>query len=486
MEENKKSIQKQIFTLFFSGAFAQVVNFLIGVFLNRDLPLNDRGSIGQLFLLFSFFSAPIISGVSASILYFLPKYKNQLDRYFIKQSNIILFILGLLLSLIFYLASSQISVLLNNYKLEEYLKIFSLYPLFKLLSSHYVNILVSFSKTRQAAIFSSIESLSYALSIIGARLVSDSIELLVIFIVLHSFIITIFVQHRLFLYTRNPVTRSIQISLLKEQLKYAGILGVTSSIGIWGWELDKLIVSQISSPKEYALYIAGATEVPFVNTLINSTSTVLIPVISYLYTNGKIKELLIEWRNAIKRNAIIVFPIFVFAFIYAENLIVLLYGIKYLGSTAYFKAYLFITPLRIISYGMISQAVGKTGVNLQGTLFFFTFNIILNFMLVPLLGPIGSSIATVISTILMAIFYLSKIKKILVTNLRDLLPFKNLILIMIIAIISIIPTALIFSEPNIWQLILGSLLYFSMYFILILLFKITNIREIRSFFRMDK
>ncbi|MDR7073319.1 polysaccharide biosynthesis C-terminal domain-containing protein [Fictibacillus barbaricus] len=476
-------IKKQIFTLFFAGAIAQLVTFLIGVYLNRTLDLESRGLFGQLFLLFGFFCTPITSGISASILYYIPlNISNRLKSYYIiQQSNFLLLCIGLFLFFIIYFNADYISQFFGDTGLNNQLiRLFSVYPLLKLLSSHYVNILVSFNKSKSAAIFSICESLLYLLFVVGSQIFFNDIKILIIALIIQAFLVAIFVQIKLFTYKSE---KKFNLIMLKKQIKYAGTLAITSSIGYWGWEIDKLFVSKLYSPTDYAIYIAGATEIPFVNTLITSTSTILIPIISVLYREGKFKEISIEWTEAIKNNAIFILPIFLFSFFYAEFIILFLYGKKFLGSILFFRIYMIVTPLRIMTYGTITQAIGRTKINFYVALAFLIINTILNFLLIDSLGPIGCSIATVISTIIMAILYLKFIKKELKIKIVQLIPFKFLLQILLISFVAILPTLAFYhlDFPPI-KLLISFLTFIIMYILLCIKFKIINLKLFLSLF----
>lgn len=481
-----RSIRNQIITLFLSGAILQVVNFLVGIFLNRYLSLEERGIYGQVILIYSLFSSLFISGLSGSVLYFNSKYKKYFTNMIVKQINTILLIIGFLFSTFLFFYSTHISIFFKNGILEPYLKVFALYPFFKLISSHYVNILVSQQKTKNAAVFTLFDSLLYFLFVTIALLISPSAKSLIIAMTFQALLISIYVQYKLIPYLfdkTKKANKKSNIILLKKISSYASILGITSSIGFWGWELDKLIVSRIVEPSQYALYVAGATEVPFVNTLINSTSTVLIPIITVLYARGKISEIIVEWKNALKRNAIFVFPIFAFVFLFGDVVITLLYGAKYVESTIYFRAYLLITPIRIASYGVITQAIGKTKINLKASIFFLITNIIFNLVLIKY-GPLGSSFATVIATILMAVYYIYQIKKILGINLNSILPFKELVLIMALSLICLLPTLIIMQiKFDLIKLCLGLIIYIITYIILGSKLKIIDVSFILNKFK---
>src|SRR3989344_7982481 len=117
-----------------------------------------------------------------------------------------------------------------------------------------------------------------------------------------------------------------------------------------------------------------------------------------VYSEGNLKRFVALWHASIRKLSLVVLPIFIVAMVFSHEIITILYSEKFATSVPYFRIYLLLLLIRVASYGIILQAIGKTKENLKGSIFFFILNGILNPVLVVWLGLIGPAIATVIST----------------------------------------------------------------------------------------
>ena len=89
----------------------------------------------------------------------------------------------------------------------------------------------------------------------------------------------------------------------------------------------------------------------------------------------------------------------------------LLYGASYAESAVMFRIYLFLVPLRVATYGLITQAIGRTRINLTASFVFLGSNAILVLALVGPLGLPGPAVATVAATTGVACYYLVRLRR---------------------------------------------------------------------------
>ncbi len=92
---------------------------------------------------------------------------------------------------------------------------------------------------------------------------------------------------------------------------------------------------------------------------------VLVPAMTRHYAAGDMPGLTALWKRAIRRTSLVLFPTFVFFMLTAEETVRILYGAAYHESAVVFRIYLCLVPLRVATYGIITQAIGKTRVNLS-------------------------------------------------------------------------------------------------------------------------
>ena len=62
---------------------------------------------------------------------------------------------------------------------------------------------------------------------------------------------------------------------MKEIIKYSAPLGIASMMGTIMLQLDKIIVSSMCTPEEFANYVNGAIEIPLIAVITGSISAVI-------------------------------------------------------------------------------------------------------------------------------------------------------------------------------------------------------------------
>src|SRR3990172_5227493 len=98
MKLKKGRLTSKAGILTFGISIAQLVTLLSTIVLARILTKENLGTYKQVFLTYQIIAPIFITGVPASILYFLPRFKKQIDKkLFAARSIALLVILGLFL-----------------------------------------------------------------------------------------------------------------------------------------------------------------------------------------------------------------------------------------------------------------------------------------------------------------------------------------------------------------------------------------------------
>ena len=116
------------------------------------------------------------------------------------------------------------------------------------------------------------------------------------------------------------------------------------------------------------MYAIGAVELPISVLVQQSVNSTLMPALTRHYLAGDVPGMAALWRRAVRRSSLVLLPTFVFFMLTAPAAVRLLYGASYAESAVMFRIYLFLVPLRVATYGLITQAIGRTKINLVGSL----------------------------------------------------------------------------------------------------------------------
>jgi O-antigen/teichoic acid export membrane protein len=164
----------------------------------------------------------------------------------------------------------------------------------------------------------------------------------------------------------------------------------------------------------------------------------------------------------------------------ATQTIVLLFGDSYRESVDVFRIYLLLVPLRVATYGLITQAIGRTQINLSASLVLLVLNAILVLALVGPLGLIGPALGAVLATYGMAVYYLIRLRRILGVPVRALLPWPMLAINLAISAVAGVPAALLVLAglDGVLLLAVASLLFAPCYLALIFIARRLEPQEI--------
>jgi O-antigen/teichoic acid export membrane protein len=221
--------------------------------------------------------------------------------------------------------------------------------------------------------------------------------------------------------------------LFSQQLKFSLPIGIASVVGVITTQLDKIVISAYFSPELFAIFSVGAAELPFIGIITNSINAVLLPAMSGKTDRGEILEM---YRGAVRKNALILLPIFAYCFVFAPYIIHVLYSAKYLASVPYFRIYLLSMPLRIATYGIIFQVFDKTKIIFGLSLLTLALNIVCNLLFIRLFGLVGPAFSAVLAIYFSVFLSLVLFKTQLHISLRKVFPMEALFRILISSLLS--------------------------------------------------
>jgi len=377
------------------------IKSLIGIALARLLTPSELGSYRQLFLIYATFSTLMMMGIPQSLLYFLPKLEtDQEKRRHVGKIINLSFFLSIIFALILIASRGLIADKFNNPQLVKLILIYAVYPVFMFSSSLYSYVMLGQSNAVGAARFTIFSIITDAALILGTAFLTRDLTLIVAAVITAAFLQWLYSRIRLRGYSA-PLR--LYGAFYKQQFTYALPLGLSSIIGMLSIQLDKLVISAFFDPARFAIFSIGAMELPFISILTNSVTSVLLPEISKEKDKARISD---AFRAAVRKNAIFIFPIALLSYLFAPQIITLLYTDVYREAIPFFRIYLLILPLRVATFGVIFLATGKTRMILYNSIFTLICNLVLNLILVKHYGMMGAAVATVLMTCLSTLLYM--------------------------------------------------------------------------------
>jgi O-antigen/teichoic acid export membrane protein len=435
MKNNSLSTNTLIITL--GKSAERIVLLLSTVVLTRYLSQQDYGTYRQVFLIGGTLLLLFSFGIPHSINFFIPQLSKTKQKSFLFQTFLIQLILGLIMFLILLLGSGIIAKIFDNQFLEKPLKLFSLYPLFMILSSSYSNIFIGINRAKLSGLLSPIFGLMKLTAIILCVIFDSSVNMLILINVIFSFfqlVVIISILLKLF----ASVTLKLNFQDIIDQIKFATPIGLSSLLGVIIIKLDQLMVSSFFDVEEYAKFAVGTLEIPFINLLTISAMAVITPYLVKQYKQERIDLFMQKWKNSIMKISYIIFPITVFFMFFSNETIIILYTEKYIDSAQIFQIYLIKSFVKVTFFGHILVALGKSKQIFYYTLVTLIINILLNLFFIKVFGFIGAAIATVISIFIISLLQLISISKVLEIKFVNIWPWSELALILSISFVSTI------------------------------------------------
>lgn len=202
-----------------------------------------------------------------------------------------------------------------------------------------------------------------------------------------------------------PIKRekAIAISPIRKELLFFSLpLFAGTMLGvIMGWA-DTVMLGYFKTPDIVGLYNGALPLARVISLPASSMLFIYLPIASQLYAKGSIEEMRRNYKVLVKWICSAIMPVFLILLLFPETVLNLFFGASYIPAS---------NALRILVAGFfIGSLLGPNGTTLivMGKTRFFMWaslagagiNVILNIVLIPPLGIVGASIASLISHVL--------------------------------------------------------------------------------------
>ncbi len=442
------SLGGQAAVLAVGAMFTQAATLASLVVLTRLVAKPALGGYQQLWLIYGILSPFLVGGLPTALLYFLPRVRSREEATkWVLDSYLILVGFGIVSSLGVFLLRDPIAEAMNNPALSRALLFYVPYPFFAFLTAAMPSALIATGRAKLASVLNAMNGILTVVGVVAAAWISPTTRSMAAGLSLSAAVVAVI--------STACVVRALSIRgtvawrsvAWRPLLTYGLPLALTQLAGMLGFQFDRLVVSSRYSPSEFAVYALGAVEVPIAIVVQQAVNAVLVPALSRLHAEGDLSDLVRQWQAAMRKTSLVVLPLFAFLMVMAGNVITLLYGAKFGGSVRIFRAYLFLMPLRMATYGLITQAIGRTGINLAASVVMLGSNVVLAIALVFPLGLLGPAIATPLAMLATVAYYLFRLRGVVSLRIGELVPWRLVTVNLAISFAAAVPLLALLALP---------------------------------------
>ena len=420
--KQKKGLATNALFLIVGQFIVYAGNIIVSILLVRILSKSEYGTFMQVNLLCGTIGSLVVFGLPASLFYFIPKLQNEQVKRFILQNLAVLLLLGVVSAGLVYAASDRIAGVMNNQVLADLGAYIAILIIFFILSEPIEPIMITLEKASWVAGLNVAFVLGSLLLLPAVVLAGYGLEGL--FLAMAGLQgLKLLIAYGSVLNRTGSVRSLFRLDELKEQFHYVAPIGVSRVLSNLNIRVDQFIVSYLYSPATYAVYARGAFQLPFIPMVSYNVSNVLLPSLVRLRKDNDLEKMLALWHESIKKTLLILLPMGVFFFVFAKEVMTVLFTKEYIESAYVFMVYLCTVPFEATLYANIHQAFGRTRHILISNVINLSSTLVLNFLFYQPFGILGPALATVLARLIAISYHLAVIRRCFGLPLSRVFPF---------------------------------------------------------------
>ena len=329
--------------------------------LSRYFTKGDYGTYKQVLYIYNTLLTIFTLGLPGAYSYFLPRSPLDQTKSLISKLTRLFFMLGSGFSLLLFFGAGIIADIMNNPDLKIALRIFSPVPMLMLPTMGLNGILSAFKRARFIAIYS-IATRIFMLACVALPVMLFHLDCngAMVGFLISSFLSCLLAYYFRFWPVRNNGNERTTVTL-KDIFHFSLPLLYASLWGVIITSADSFFVSRWFGREVFAEFSNGMMEIPFVGMLLGACSTVLSPVFSRM-SHEKLDpktEVFPLWYSVFRKSAMLIYPIVLFCWFFADVVMTCMYGDLYQISSSFFRIRLVENLFSIITLAPLIINIGQ-------------------------------------------------------------------------------------------------------------------------------
>lgn len=431
MRSKKESngIGSDVIKLTGSKVATTLIALISSMLLSRFRSLTEYGTYSQILMAINLVCSIIMLGLPNCINYFLAKTEIGQERdHFLSVYYTLNTILSLMVGLVLVLSTPLLEIVFKNDLIRSFWYFLAFFPWTKIIMSSVENLLIVYHKTNTLMLYRVANSVALLGIIMLVQVCGGTFASYMALYLTMEVFFTLWTYWQVTKITSNFRPR-LDKNLMKTIFSFSLPIGIASVVGTINIELDKLAITTFFSTEDLAIYTNASKELP-VTVIATSLTAVLLPQMVRLLRDEKKKEAVELWKSATTLSFAIICFIAAACFVFAPEVITVLYSTKYIDGVPVFRVYCLVLLLRCTYFGMLLNATGNTKFILYSSIGSVFLNFVLNYLLYYSIGFIGPALATFLSSLIMSIVQLIYSGKVCGVSFRNVYPWRNTFLLM--------------------------------------------------------
>lgn len=416
------------------------ISLVSAALLSRYFDKTEYGTYRQVVYIYSTLVVIFSAGFPRVYAYYLPRYSLAQGKNISLKITGLLFVSGVIFSVVLYTSSDLIATVLRNDELARGLRAFSPVPLLLMPTLGLEGIYTTYRKAQYLVVYNTLTRLVTLACIIGPVIIFHGSYIHAIY----GWIAASVLQLIAALYMKDLPFKGLDqektILGLKEIFAYSFPIAKASLWGILILAANQFFISRYFGAEEFGVFSNGFIQIPFISMITSSASAVLMPVLSKMVHEKSSKESFVElWRSVLTKSATLIYPIAAFGIINARSVIVLLYSEKFEASTIYLQLITVSSLFSVIIIAPLIYSLGKTKIYSRVHFFIGVATWALGYIVVLIFdSPVAFAVFVVILTILKSLILIAVVARILKVDFLSLFPVSRFALLLIHSLIVLI------------------------------------------------
>lgn len=349
--------------LFLAKVLGYGIRILLPVFLTRTLTQADFGSYSQFFLIEVIFQVIFQLGVSQSQFYFVPKDPKNAGGIFLNS---------LVLSTFFYISAygligifrHELSTYLKMPVLVEMFWLLAAYSLFLMLTVCANTYLMARKSFKMAAVFEVSTQIVVSIATLVAAYLTRDLKAIFAILVLARIVtllaVLLFVHFKL-----NGFASERYFFGMRRQVAYGITLGLAGTLWTLIMCMHELSVSKFFDIETYAVYAAGAKQVPVLMFFTQSIGPVALVDFAQLKARDDWEGIRKLWDKVLGMTFGVGIPITLFFVVVAKPLIAVMFPVAYKDAVFIFQMAAIGALFQLLVPSRVLRAMNRNDISLK-------------------------------------------------------------------------------------------------------------------------